>query len=314
MSTVGNTLRDLASSARDARDDVLDAWDSAKSFAKGTFRLGTGNVTEIFGGLVKRGTPIDPSTAPAFIQPVIQAEHTQTRPGGLAGKAIAHVNPFTPESIYIDEPQNIDPSILAHEETHAFQDRLQGSFWRGMQQIPYHRPDVDYDFGHWQGLIDAHAKGSTIGSFTDEQQATMIEEYTKLQQEIHDPDFKNYGPQAQQYKLQQWDLANRALAPYLKQLTGQPKLDEPGGGIFDVGSLLDVRGLFKPKVLDLVKERPTPPTPPAEETGVMKPLPEIGGSSVEVDPKAVHYLEKMHNEFERQKAEDDARWAQRQRR
>lgn len=209
------------------------------------------------------------ANAPAFQQPLLKAAKTRYKIGTPGDMSKAHVSSSDPTSIYADEPELVTPSIQAHELTHVYQLSLREAMKHDVSEDKPGgiAPASTYDYGGWQSLIDARNKGKTIRDFTDEQQASMIEDYTNLQTKLHDPSYQTLPAAKKVAMLNEWDQANQALAPYLRQLIGQPKLDDPKGDIFHL------------QTLDL--KPPSPPgPPPAALTGTAVPLPEMGGTSV----------------------------------
>ena len=209
---------------------------------------------------------------PEFVQPAIK--NARIVMGNPGSDAAAQVKASEPNTVFVDRPEIVDRPMLGHESTHIYQLKLRdpmradpaGSSGRGSAEI-------NYEYGGWQGLLDAQAKHKTIRDYSDEQQAEMVGDYMALQDRLLKyPDVPKWSgiktPQAKQeyyqHLLSEWDLANRALAPFIHQLATQPKRDEPQGGAIDM--------------------RPRPPgPPPAALTGAAIPLEEMGGRAAFLD-------------------------------
>lgn len=246
-------------------DDVAKLDPQSRKLAQGLLDGGADGIRAFYNAFGQRVMKdVELKNAPAFVQKALTQESTQYRFGdAFHGNRVGHVN--SPRAIFIDKPLLFNAAAQAHEATHVYQGTLRHS--------PTPDPEeqkgghANYDYGGWAGLIEARRRGRTINDFTDEQQAQMVDDYVNLQQQLHSESFQNHAPIVQQGMLERWDQANQALAPYLRQLAGQPKMDDPEGDI------------FHPEKLDL-KPPPPPGPPPAALTGTAVPLPEIGGTSV----------------------------------
>ena len=127
----------------------------------------------------------------------------------------------------------------------------------------------DYDFGGWEQLIRDRAAGKNIHNYTSEQQASMIEKYGIILKQLSELREGEKSPDSEYLKslLKEFDVANQALDPFIRQLARESKESDVG---FFSGEI--------PYDIDLSKERPPAPgLPPASYTGIVKPLPEIGG-------------------------------------
>lgn len=206
-----------------------------------------------------RNVPI--ANSPEFMKSALREHHTKYYKGNPEERDIAYVPAGTTKAIYVVHPELMNRAIRSHEGTHIYQSTLRDPMSYGKES------DRMYDYGGWQGLLDARSKGKHIRDFTDEQQAQMIEDYVKLQDLLHTGDFKGEPPLIQKYRLEEWDKANQALGPFLHELATQPKESESKGT------------RFNPEKLDL-KPPPAPGPPPAALTGQAVPLPDIGGTSV----------------------------------
>lgn len=211
-----------------------------------------------------RDVPV--SELPAFMQPTIQQAHTKylKGAGSIGGKpTIAYVPTGTTDAIYVGHPGYFDKNTQAHESTHIYQSTL--------RTPPKH--EGKYEYGGWQGLIEDREKGKTIADFTDEQQASMIGDYTQLINFLNSEEFKKSDPVTQAIQLRNLDTANQALGPFIRQLAREPKKSDPTGS------------MFHPETLDLKSlNPPAPGPPPGELTGVGVPLPEYGGHSTFTPP------------------------------
>lgn len=191
---------------------------------------------------------------PDFLRDRLSGSKVQVSLGDPARSTVAHVYPGQ-SKIYVDRPGLMDRPTFGHEATHVYQGQLQEPM-----KGDANPNNPDYDYGGWQGLIKAQAQRKTIRDFTDEQQAEMVGDYLRLQDEMLDPSYMKKTPEQRIQLLKEWDLANKALAPYLRQLAGQPKQGDNGKGGIDT-------------------RPPAPPSAPAELTGMAIPLKEIGGKA-----------------------------------
>lgn len=230
---------------------------------------------DISGGLVNKGSL---KNVPEFLKPALEKAQTRIVAGEPGMGTTAHVRYGDPSRIYSDEPAFVDQPVLSHEATHVFQNSLKNP-------EPYTKPTADvYDYGGWQGLIDARKQGKTMADFNLEQQATMLEDYQRLQQRLKaippsaNQDWiqqlppqnrarmlKQANMEAQQDRqraLQQWDLANQAVGPYIHQLGAMPLKG-------DTSTTINTAP-------------PSPAPPPAAQTGIAKPLPEVGGPAIDL--------------------------------
>ncbi len=209
--------------------------------------------------------------APDFVKPVLHKQGTRMVSGHEGGSSVAHVNPSDPHHIYVDEPIMMDKPTMAHETVHVFQGSLKEPM-KGDPQEQAGGHDANYDYGGWKGLIEAQGKHKSIRDFTDEQQAEMVGDYVRLQDSLHDPAYVNKTPEFKKQLLEEWDLANKALAPYLRQLSGQPKEGDPQGNLLHLGT---------------IDTRPAPlGPPPAALTGIASPLSQIGGHAAFISLKS----------------------------
>jgi hypothetical protein len=219
----------------------------------------------VFGKRTMEGVSLD--QAPDFIKQLLKTSGTKMVSGSDGDASVAHVNPGDMKRIYVDDPVLMDKPTMAHETVHIYQSSLKEPM-KGDPTEQAGGHDANYEYGGWKGLLDAQAKRKSIRDFTDEQQAAMVGDYVRLQGAIQDPSYMSKSPEFRKQMLEEWDEANRALGPYLRQLMTQPKEGEPSGGTIDT--------------------HPAPPgPPPASVSGIAIPLEGIGGKAAFFDPKSL---------------------------
>ncbi len=212
-------------------------------------RKGVANALSGFSGTL--------AAAPQFLQQTIANQNPQILPG-TNSQAIAHVEYGDPKHVYIDRPDQADQPILNHELTHVYQNTLAQPPTEGSGLFSGGAPN--YDYGGWQGLIDAQAKKKTLRDFTDEQQGAMIEDYSRLKDQL-----------AKNPKMAgEFDLANRAMGPLMRQMTTFPTKAQQPFYKYDQGTI-DTKAAF-----------PAPAAPPATVSGIATPLPEFGGAKIDL--------------------------------
>ncbi len=180
---------------------------------------------------------------------------------------IAYVQPEA-EKINVAQPGMYTKPVAAHEATHVFQNSRNGDFLRAIQSLAPGPPLLkDYDYGGVAGL-QAHPLKS-IGDYNPEQQARMVEDLTKAQEQLK--------PMMSREQLQQWDTTKAALERPIRQLLAVPPPDNSLAGRADewiaerpLGELLDhpftrLKGILVPPPMP--KGPDAPPEPPSVALG-----------------------------------------------
>jgi hypothetical protein len=207
--------------------------------------------------------------APDFLQKTLQKYGTKYYIGDAFRSSAAHVYPGDTNRIYIDRPGLFDRGVQAHEATHIYQGALREPMKGDAEEE--RGGEANYNYGGWKGLIEAQKQHKTIRDFTDEQQAEMVGDYVRLQDSLSDPIYMKGDASFKRVLLDEWDEANKAMGPYLRQLMSQPKQDEPESSMLHPGT---------------IDTKPAPPgPPPASVSGAAIPLAGIGGKAAYFDPK-----------------------------
>lgn len=162
-------------------------------------------------------------------------------------------------TVYVDDPKSMDQGTLNHEVLHAIQEAQNVRSWqaglegRGNTFIRPSSKDsyANYDYGGVAGLLHRLGKGQSLSSLGDEQQAEMLKDYTNKMQEIAGRKDSSAASEFDQYK--------QAYGPFIRQMA---EMARPGN------------------TLNTTPQPPGPP--PASLTGSAKPLPEIGGRTIEL--------------------------------
>jgi hypothetical protein len=202
------------------------------------------------------GKDLSLDNAPGFTQKSLQKSGTKLDFTHPEKGTVAHVDMNDLSKIHVDQPSAMDKPIMAHEATHIFQGNLKEPMSGDAKES--FDTKANYDYGGWQGLVKANEQHRHIRDFTDEQQAKMVGDYVELEQKMQNA-FKE-PPEKKLQLLKEWDLANQAMRPYVKQMQGQEmKWDKDSSTIS-------------------TKPDP-PPAPPAELTGIAIPLEGIGGKA-----------------------------------
>jgi hypothetical protein len=178
-------------------------------------------------------------------------------------EAVAHVFADDDKHIYVDRPQLLSNPVLAHEVVHQIQNRA------GADNTV--EPTASsYDYGGAAGL----AKTPSISTLNDEQQANIPRDYM-FNMDMYKQQLAN--PQAGKIKgglripsvtdtLKEADRMNSSYARPLHQLANMANQSS-----------------------DTIDTTPQPPgPPPAVLTGMIKPLPEIGGKTIVLQANDIH--------------------------
>jgi hypothetical protein len=196
------------------------------------------------------------SDLPEFEQPI--AKQQTLRPGNRPG-SIAHVMPFDSKTdtntIFADTPSLLTPKAVAHELVHQIQRQAGGEAKEvdsgGLinQKDPAQWKalyDKTYGYGGTEGL----AKVPSIGTLNAEQQANIPLNYmTAMDDMLSKP--------VTDQTLQSADALNSAYARPMHQLASMAR---PG---------------------NTIDTEPQPPGPPPSVlTGMIKPLPDVGGQTL----------------------------------
>jgi len=159
--------------------------------------------------------------------------------------AIAHT-PRWGNKIFVDNPALMTQPILDHEVEHSIQ-RSAGEF-RPTNDVA---GAAEYDYGGIQGLEALRARHGTIANLNPEKQANITQDYQTQMNAW------SKGPITPKV-LAQSDRMNAAYGPFLRQQAAQAA---PGMPV-----------------------TPSPPgAPPATLTGMIKPLPEMGGKTLSAE-------------------------------
>ena len=209
---------------------------------------------------------------PDFLKPTAANAKVEVQPPN--GIDVARVSPAAPNTVVVNQPSQFTQGDLDHEMTHSYdlsrnpaviaqeakvqaQQKAAGMY----TPIPGRLPKA-YDYGGANGLIAAQQNGKTIANFGPEQRAQMVKDYAEETQAA-----MRSGNTAALDKL------NQAYGPFLRQEASMP-------GKNDSMMTMTQRDLTPP----------APSLPPSSETGIMEPLPEIGGTARVLKPPPNGYV------------------------
>lgn len=237
---------------------------------------------------------ISMQNVPAFEQPTAQTTKLSSGtsddsdlPSGQI--TVAHAaygdydNKGKNKTVFVDSPRDMTQPILNHEILHLIQeDQSRRSYEARVDPDKYARAtDVSvYDYGGVEGLENRLRQGKSLSDLSNEQQAKVLQDYTEEMGKFglaKDPDsvkFRNSKNQAEREVQLAMDIGNakrhtpevadrlnKAYGPFIRQMAEMAR---------------------KPNE-NTINTTPAPPgPPPAALTGAVKPLPEIGGRTIEL--------------------------------
>jgi hypothetical protein len=188
--------------------------------------------------------------------------------------------------VVVYSPKDMDQGILNHEVFHLIQeDQTRRSYEADVPHNDYVRANDAsvYDYGGLEGLEGMLRNGKTLTDLNNEQQAAVLQDYTNAMSKFglaQDPDSvkarnsKNPVDRQVQAALdaanakrnppEKADRLNRAYGPFIRQMAEMARAG------------------------DTINTTPaTPGPPPAALTGAIKPLPEIGGKTIQLHTRDV---------------------------
>lgn len=207
------------------------------------------------------------ANVPNFLKPTAANMKIVVQPPN--GVDVAKVSPANPNVVVVNQPNQFTQGDLNHETEHGYdlsrnpaevarlaqvqqQQQQAGMYTPVAGQLP-----AAYDYGGADGLLAAQQQRKTIDSFGPEQRAQMVKNYTdQAQQAIASKDMPTL------------DKLNKAYGPYITQLVNLP-------GKNDSMTTMSQQDLTPP----------APGLPPSAETGIMEPLPAIGGNAAVTKPR-----------------------------
>ena len=190
------------------------------------------------------------ASVPNFLKPVAANMTVQIQPPN--GIDVARVTAANPNTVQVNQPDQFGQPQLNHEVTHGYQfsrnpvvvQQMEGDLASG--KLP-----KTYTYGGADGLLAAQQQHKTIANFGPEQQAEMVSNYTQeANQAIAIGDMKTL------------DKLNKAYGPYIQQLVNLPGKND---------------SMTQMSQQDLTPAAPG--LPPSAITGIMEPLPAIGGNA-----------------------------------
>jgi hypothetical protein len=210
------------------------------------------------------------SDVPDFEKPVAS---TLTLAPGNEPDAFAHVSNSDPNHVFVDDPSRTDQPVIDHEVYHQLQNRAAAD--------NYVSADKDgnvYNYGSIDGLDKMMKAGKTTGDLNDEQQAQVLQDYTAKMQYFRN----SVTPQSEIDKMK---AAKNPLAGYYDQrnksiLKQADKMNQVYGPAIHQLSLMANQSK---DTIDTSVKAPGPP--PAELTGAIKPVSEVGGKSVNIETR-----------------------------
>lgn len=176
--------------------------------------------------------------------------------------AVAHV-PWD-NSIFVDRPDLLDPSVIAHEATHV---------WQNGHRDPGAFKEQDYDYGDVSGLEKARSDHKTIKDFSVEQQSSIVEDWYRIHGALMSL-FQKQGfisrPQAEYFRK-----ARDAYEPFIKQLAEMPAKEANWPYEHEPSPQDEADAKKTPKA-------PSPGLPSDLILGILMMSPEYGGSPVRI--------------------------------
>jgi hypothetical protein len=193
--------------------------------------------------------------------------------------------PATKRTVNVNMPTDFDQGALNHEVFHEvqfannlrnnqrFDETEQNDSNKKYNEHPlstgYVNSWSDYDYGGLEGLENLQKKGKSLAYLNREQQAQVLRDYTDKMEELRKPNIiSGYKPALNQQmqksiddqRTAEYDRYQKAYAPFIHQMAEMASSHT-----------------------DSIDTNPAPPgPPPAKLTGALKPLPEIGGKTVEL--------------------------------
>jgi len=204
---------------------------------------------------IRKITDDEAQQMPLFLQPL--AYKNYLAPGANGGNGgsgvIAHVTPFNSKqdtnTVFVDDTNKFTPGVLAHELTHQAQRQAGGI----VAQPKFHGALSNQEYGsnfEYGGLEGLKALPS-ISKLNAEQQANIPQDYMA---EMQDWTTRQVTPAM----LRGADALNDAYARPMRQLAN----------------------MANPSTTSIDTTPAAPGPPPAALTGMIKPLPEIGGKTL----------------------------------